>query len=256
MQDGDVMKIYFWIPFACLAGILIGAWGPREEIREMKRLEEEKREIAKTKGANAFKTFAGLVNIPEEAKRPHRRRKNEKPLFVGATNRATRVSAVTNAVMQAEADPATNAPTKVAGAPAKVNLGDLRARLEEAQDLWRARVEIARANWKSKLKIASEDDARFNAALDEMNDQLYESMRALSQLVSEKGKMTAELGLRLVADATTIMAETYEKVGACAAPELRDDVANMPMTDFIDPGVAEPLVDVQGLLEHFPGGEK
>ena len=32
------MKAYFWLPFACLAGLLVGMWGPRAEIRAMKAL--------------------------------------------------------------------------------------------------------------------------------------------------------------------------------------------------------------------------
>ena len=33
------------------------------------------------------------------------------------------------------------------------------------------------------------------------------------------------------------------------APELRDEVSEMNIVDFIDPGVAEPLVGVQDKLE-------
>ena len=33
---------------------------------------------------------------------------------------------------------------------------------------------------------------------------------------------------------------------------MREQVSSMQMVDFIDPGVAEPLIDVQGKLENFP----
>ncbi len=245
------MKAYFWIPIACLAGVLVGSWGPRSEIREMKRLAEEEKSRPKSAAAEGFKAFAKLANIPDEAKRAHRRRRaKDKPLFVGATNRVGRLEQSAPPV----AAESTNTTAKVEEKRKFVPAADLRARLEEAQDLWRTRVEIARANWRSKLKIKPADEARFNAALDEMNEQLYDTMTSLSQLVAEKGKVTSELGLRLVGDATAIMAETYEKVGACTPPDLRETVSDMPMTDFIDPGVAEPLVGVQDILEQFPGG--
>ncbi len=240
------MKAYFWIPIACLVGVLIGAWGPRAEIREMKRLAEERKSQPKNTAAEGFKAFAKFANIPDEAKRAHRRRGKDKPLFAGATNRVARGR------LGQSAPPVATEPTNEKRK--FVPPADLRARIEEAQELWRTRVEIARANWKTKLKIKPSDEVRFNAALDEMNEQLHDAMSALSQLVAEKGKVTSELGLRLVGDATTIMAETYEKVGACTSPDLRETVSDMPMTDFIDPGVAEPLVGIQDLFEHLPGG--
>ncbi len=257
------MKAYFWIPIACLVGVLIGAWGPRGEIREMKRLAEERKSLPKNAAAEGFQAFAKLANIPDEAKRPRRRRGKEKPLFSGGTNRVARGRLGQSAPPGAPGrlgqatPPGATTPTNVPAAVEEkrrfIPAGDLRARLEEAQELWRTRVEIARANWKAKLKVKPADEARFNAALDEMNEQLHGTMNSLAQLIAEKGKVTSELGLRLVGDATTIMAETYEKVGACTSSDLRETVSDMPMTDFIDPGVAEPLVGVQDMFEHFPG---
>ena len=64
--------------------------------------------------------------------------------------------------------------------------------------------------------------------------------------------MTPELGLRMMGDATTIMAETYEKIGACVPADRRGEVSEMQVFEFIDPGVAEPLISVQDKLEKFP----
>jgi hypothetical protein len=73
----------------------------------------------------------------------------------------------------------------------------------------------------------------------------------MATLLSRQEKMTPELGLRLMGDATTIMAETYEKIGACVPAERRAEVSEMQVFDFIDPGVAEPLIAVQDKLEDF-----
>ena len=250
------MKAYFWIPFACLAGVLVGSWGPRAELRELQNRRQEEKSRPKNAVAASFKTFAELANIPAEAKR-HRR---PRPPKDGAkTNKVIRLPDPPQ--VAADASNASTQSVDKVGRPHRMpfrfdrNLSpeDLRARIEEAQELWQTRVELARANWKSKLKISAESEARFDAAMDEMNQHLHETMQALAQQVAEKGKVTAELGLRLVGDATTIMAETYEKVGACTTPELRDSVADMPMTDFIDPGVAEPLIEVQDLFRSQVG---
>lgn len=241
-------KAYIWIPFACLAGLIVGSWGPRAEIRAMEKLTQEEKARPRNVATEGFKTFTGFAKIPDSARHPFRRRNSAKPLFTGSTNHVVKTSA-SNAVparVQVAAA-STNEP------PKRVSPDDLRARIEEAQDLWRTRVEIARASWKEKLKLDAEHAARFDAAVDEMNEQLYDTMQNLAQLVAEKGKVTHELGLRLIGDASTIMTEGYEKIGACVAPELRDTVAEMPLTDFIDPGVAEPLIAVQDKFENLPG---
>lgn len=244
------MKACFWIPFACLAGVIVGAWGPRGEIRAMKELARTEKARPRSAASEGFRTFAGFVNIPSEAKRPRRPRGEAKPLFTGSTNRVVqRASASASAA-------ATNDTTAAGGekpSGRRTAPDDLRARIEEAKELWLTRVALARANWKAKLKVPPADEARFDALLDEMNVQLFDSVQALADLVAEKGRVTPELGLRLVGDATTIMVETYEKIGSCVPPEMRGTVAEMPMTDFIDPGVAEPLIPVQDKFENFPG---
>ena len=50
-------------------------------------------------------------------------------------------------------------------------------------------------------------------------------------------------------ETATVMAGAYDRIGECVAPELRGEVAEINMVDFIDPGVAEPLVGVQDELE-------
>ena len=248
------MKVWLWLPLACLIGFLVGAWGARDELRAFKEhAKEQKTAAAKPDG---FNTFARMVKIPETARR-HRRPRRE--------GRADPVSpiAVTNAAAEKgtaarqtagaeEASPAvmTNAP------PRRLSPEDLRARIEEAQALWRTRVDVARAQWKAKLKLTGEAERAFDTALQEMNERLYDSVAALAGILSEKDGMTPELGLRLVGETTTILAETYDRIGACAAPGQRDEIAKMQMVDFIDPGVAEPLVDVQGKLDGLSPGRR
>jgi hypothetical protein len=91
-----------------------------------------------------------------------------------------------------------------------------------------------------------------------MNERLYESVAAVAELVSAADEMSPEIGLRLIGETTTIMAETYDRIGDCVPQEMRQDVSYVQIVDFVDPGVAEPLIDVQGKLEGFarPGGAR
>ena len=256
-----MMKAYLWLPLACLVGYRVGSWGAQDELRSFKAHANDSKEKASAKPAG-FDTFARMVKIPETARRPRR------PKRWGAAASPISPSVATNDAQRAVASDAgkpvppapsgdasrqaeTNAP------PARLSPEDLRARIEEAQELWRTRVDIARAQWKAKLKLDAEGEKAFDAALQDMNERLYDSVSALAGLLADKPEMSPELGLRLVGETTTILSETYDKIGACASSELRDDVSKMQMVDFIDPGVAEPLVGVQGKLDGFvPGGRR
>ena len=244
------MKTLLWLPAVFIAGIVIGAWGPREEIRSLREKPQEA--VVKRRNAvDGFQTFAQLANIPEEAKRPHRRKPSDKPLFRSATNNPPAKAA--NQAKGKEPQPSETNKEAVAKTPPprpeRLSPEDLRARIEEAQDLWRTRVELAVTQWKEKLSIEGAASEQFDAAIDSMNEQLYDTMQAMAQTLSQQERMTPELGLRMMGDATTILAETYEKIGACVPPERRAEVSEMQVFDFIDPGVAEPLISVQGKLD-------
>ena len=246
------MKGFIWLPVACIAGIIIGAWGPREELRSLKANAEAEKKQPRN-AAEGFQAFARMANIPEEAKRSRRRHPDTKPLFAATNRPLARTAVVTNVPAPVAAQPAepaaTNAPPHTRE---RLSPEDLRARIEEAQELWRTRVELARASWKEKLGLDAAASERFEAALDNMNEQLYDTMQTMATLLSQQDKMTPELGLKMMGDATTIMAETYDKLGACVPADKRAEVSNMQVFEFIDPGVAEPLIDVQDKLENFP----
>ena len=247
------MKSFIWLPIACVAGVIIGAWGPREELRALKESAEAERKQPQN-AAEGFQAFARMANIPEEAKHARRRRPDAKPLFATTNRPLAQAVAMTNAPTATQAVETAVAATTNAPPRKRERLSpeDLRARIEEAQELWRTRVELARARWKEKLNLDAAAGERFDAALDSMNAQLYDTIQTMATLLSQQDKMTPELGLRMMGDATTIMAETYEKLGACVPADRRGEVSEMQVFEFIDPGVAEPLIAVQDKLDRFP----
>lgn len=256
------MKAVYWLPVVCLAGLIVGSWGAREELRAYQEHEKEQKAKAAEKKPDGFNTFAHMVKIPETARRHHRpgrRNRPDRPKSAIALTNApvAQVAAASSAAATNGVGGATGGTSTVARAESRwsqMSPEDLRARIEEAQDLWATRVDIARANWKSKLKLSGESEKAFDAALQEMNEKLYDSMTTLASLLAKQEKLTPELGLRLMGDSTTILAETYDRVGACVAPEMRGMVSEMQLFDFVDPGVAEPLVGVQGKLDGFHMG--
>lgn len=245
------VNVLLWLPLVCLVGFVVGSWGAKEELRAFKESVKEGQKEAARK-AGGFDTFANMVKIPELARRPRKGRRSAKKGVKAASTNAVHVSEVSqNAVQGNQSTNAVSEKYPESKTPPRLSREDLRARIEEAQDLWRTRVDVSRAQWKDKLKLSGESEKAFDSALQEMNERLYDSIAAVADLVADMETMTPELGLRLVGETSAIMAETYDRIGACVPQEMRSDVSSMQMVDFVDPGVAEPLIGVQGKLDGF-----
>lgn len=243
-------RCIYLLPMAALLGYVVGSWGSSEELRAMKELSGAEKKASAQKRHDGFDAFTHLAKIPETARRP---RKNAPPR--AAVKRP--VIAVTNAPKKKEAPntDATAVEKEAEVAPREAqnfSPDDLRARIAEAQDMWALRVDMARKQWKTKLNLSGKAEKEFDDALQEMNENLYMSAANIAERLAADEKITQELGLRLIGDTTAIMVETYERIGGCVAPEQRGEVSTMQMVDFIDPAVAEPLIDVQDKLREIP----
>ena len=240
------MKNWFWIPLAAIVGGIAGSWGPREDLARFKETVREERTQKKASGATGFDAFARLANIPDVAKRQPKARTNELARSVrhlapvSGGNRQTNVAAVAEA-KAGEVEPKTDR---------RLFREDLRARIEEAAELWQTRVELAKTQWREKLGISGQKESEaFESAIGTMNESLRDSMQALADEIERAGKMTPELSLRMMGDAARVMAEAYDAIGASLPDERRADVSELPVFEFIDPMVAEPLIGVQDKLD-------
>lgn len=248
-------KWFFLLPVACLMGFVMGSWGSRADLRALKEFNKGEKKAAAEKKPDGLDTFVRMAKIPETARPPRRHRPSR------AEGRRSAIS-VTNAPkveVSAAASEMTNA-VAAAEAPKKRRTpDDLAARIDEAQEMWATRVDVARAQWKAKLKLSGAAEKAFDDALQDMNEKLYASVSALAERLASEEKMTPELGFRLMGDTSTILAETYDKIGEIVPQGQRAEVSEMQMVDFIDPAVAEPLIAVQDKLEGFsmhPGAER
>jgi hypothetical protein len=239
------LKALLWLPLACLAGFIVGSWGAHDELRAYQEsVKEERNRTAKKVGG--FDTFASMVKIPEMTRRPRKTKRVAKKSTVGLdSNKVDNVEFVKSN----DVNSLTNTPPAARKTPPRRSVEDLGVRIEEAQDLWRTRVDIVRAQWKERLKLSGEKEQAFDAALQEMNERLYDSVATVAELIAGREEISPELGLRLVGETTAIMSETYDKIGACVPQEMRSEVSSIQIVDFVDPGVAEPLIGVQGKLE-------
>ena len=238
------MKNWYLIPLAAVAGVIAGSWGPREDLEKFKENVREERTQKKMSGTAGFDAFARLASIPDVAKR--------RPKAISRTNGVERVGSLENVE--------TNGLASVGQRRSKWSREDLAVRIGEAAELWNTRVELAKTQWKGKLGLGDgAGSSSFDSAVAAMNESLRDTMEAFAEEIENVGKMTPELGLRMMGDLTRTLAEAYDAIGAAVPEERRDEVSEIPVHEFIDPMVAEPLIGVQDKLEGgfmMRGGEQ
>jgi hypothetical protein len=236
--------MFLWIALALVAGGIVGAWGPAGELHALKT-RAVKSESVKTKG-QGFDAFARVMNIPDVAGR--RRFRREKPAAENPPAKAKTPAGAASAPEKAGG-------TSRSGAQARrLDPEDLRARIEDAAELWRARGDLVFADTVKKLALDADGEARLQEIVSQMNEAVRSSVQAVADALAEEEALTPELGVRLMGDLSATMAETYDRIGECAGAERRAAVSRLNLADFIDPTVAEPLVGVQHKLGGLSSG--
>lgn len=231
---------FVWLPLAFVIGGIVGYYGPAEELRAREaQVKEQAVQKAKKGSRGGFASFASMVNIPESASRAGASHKRKEAVPTSGSDAADIKESETNRSDRA------SAPRK----RRRTDPEDLRARIDEAADLWRTRSEIARASAVEKLRLDAAGENAFNAALKAMNDKLRDSIQIVADEIAASEEMTPELGVRMMGDLSASLAEAYDAVAACADEGVRNEVSRLNLVDFIDPSVAEPMIAVQGKLE-------
>jgi len=227
------MKLWYLLPFTLLAGLLIGRWFPTEE----RRTEADVHVKAPAQmNETALNNITRMIQIPDKATKQRRRptSTNTPPVVVVADG------------IQEQAS--TNArPHRVRHD--RISPEDLRARIDEAKELWRTRAELARVQLFDKLNLQTvEQQTRFDNAINAMNQTLLNSMQGLAAEIKNSPEMTPEQGVRVLSQMTTAMTTAYDGLFQSVPQDKQAEVGKIQMTDFIDPSVIEPLTEVQDKL--------
>jgi hypothetical protein len=232
------MKLWYLLPFTLLAGLLIGRWLPTEETR----IESAVRmEISTQKNTDALNNITRMVQVPDKAAKPRRR-------APATTNHPPEIA--TNVISTGQTN--TNVPSVHKQHHERLSPEDLRARIDEAKELWRTRAELARAQMLDKLGLKTvEQQTHFDNAINSMNQTLFTTMQGLATEVKNAPEMTTEQGIRVVAQMTAAMTTAYDSLFQAVPQDKQSEVGKIQMTDFIDPNVIEPLTEVQDKFQNM-----
>lgn len=249
------MKYALFIPFVLLLGLIIGGWGPKQELRAVqKEVDALQAKLAANEKDSRLDMFTRMAKIPDRATKPNVHVKPQ-PLVVSAPQDQV---ADTNGAVLAQST-STNNRTQFSSLRKRLRQKDarpedLQARIAEAKELWKTRVDVARAQWIDRLKLSVDQTAAFDDSINTMNEQLYHSMQNFASELAASDTVTPQTGVRAFNEMTSTLVQTYDSLNAVVPEEQSTETAKIELTDFIDPAVTEPLIAVQDKLQNIPKG--
>lgn len=238
------MKIMGAIIFALLVGLVLGGWGPRRDLKEAQReIEELKTQLSKKGGRTAgLEGIAALLQVPDRAERPARQGRGE-----GAV---PQTSAGMNTVSGSDR-PGPFSGANGTNGPARV---DFRERIKTAADLWKVRRDLARSGFISRVKLTPAEATQVDVIMQAMNVRLEESVARWVDYLKEAEEISPEDGIRMMNELSGVVVTTYDDLDRTLAEDWRDQAGEkFQVFDFINPEVALPLAEVEGIMDR-PGG--
>lgn len=236
---------YLFLPAALLIGLVIGGWGPRSELRALKKDLQAARKLIKSgekRSASDVEEMTQLLGIDREARRKTTEDSAPDAAAISTTNQALKSNAATaHTAANAGRRATTNRPRSARS---------MEEEIEKAIELWKLRSDIARDTFLANGDFTREDAMDFDVLMEAMNVRLEHTIAEWVETVKQKENVGPEDGIRLMNGVTDVLVLTYDEMDRKMPPDWRDTGGNdMRLMDFIDPRVAQPLIGVEDKLE-------
>ncbi|MBT3295028.1 MAG: hypothetical protein HN919_16915 [Verrucomicrobia bacterium] len=241
------MKSWMLFPFILIFGWMMGGWLPKAELRTVREdLKVAQRALsARAPRRAGFTGVTQMLGIPKSSPTPDR---------VDVPEQDEPETPVPDASVAGSDQPA---PEIAASKTNNASRGrSMKHGIQEAMEVWEARCDIARSTFVANVALAPEQATRFDVLVAAMNIRLAHSIEQFAQQVKSGEAVSEEQTVKLMRDLTTSVASTYDELDGSMPPNWRADAGKkFSVTDFIDPSVALPLVDVEdelgeGMIKH------
>lgn len=233
-----------WIAVALLAGLVIGGWGPRLDLKkaheDLKSLEAKQAKSAA--GPTELAGLRTMLRLPEGDRRAvHRAERRE---TTDAASAATGVLASATTPPSADGADATNR------ADQRV---EAREGMRKASELWMTRVALARNTFVSNVGLDKEQEKSFDVSVEAMNLRLGDRIDKWVEQLKAKGAIQPEDGIRVVNDLSGALVLTYDDLDRTMPPDWRQKAGdNFQLVNFVDPDVVTPLMDLESARTNRP----
>jgi len=238
------MRVFLVAAIALLAGLIIGAWPYRKDLRdareEIARLNSEAARRQRSK--SNIEGITRLLAIPDRdqasqsspAGRPDT---GSRPSFSSAASNGAPASAAAPAVLRRQD-----------GRPASPE--DFRSHIRQAADLWKTRVALARESFVSRVPTNDAQAVRFDVLMEAMNIRLGATIEKWVDTINTQDVVTAETGVRMMNELTDAIVVTYDELDRNMPPDWREKAGpEFQLLDFVDPEVAMPLAEIAPKFE-------
>lgn len=231
------MKIGIAVILALLAGLALGGWGPRADLREARdRIKElEKKASRQEASAGKMQQVKTMLRVKDDEVRAAATRRARKP----PPPRPLPPPAEEPEDAIASARPAaTNAPPRMGHD------------IAEAAELWSARVEMSRNSFIGNLGLNPQQVAMFDGVTAVMNAQLEERIGKWAETLKQQDEMTSEDGVRMMTELGNVITKTYDEMDQVMPQGWRERAGGgFDLVNFVDPAVAMPLTEVEGKIQ-------
>ena len=232
-----------WAVVALLAGLVLGAWGPRMDLckarDEIKALQSKSDK--RTKRASELQSVRDVLRLPDQ--QPQGRR-GHPPSRVHADVAVAETNELAAATTRPPAPPASSElPTN--RLPRHVKMDE---QIRQASELWQTRVDLARNSFVSNTELTKEQEAGFDVLVEAMNIRLEDRITKWADYLKTKGEIGPEDGIRMINDLSSVLVLTYDEFDRKLPPTWREKAgSDFQLFNFIDPEVALPLTEIEGL---------
>ena len=216
------MKTAFYVVAALLAGLVLGSWSVKSDLRKA----QQEITVLKEQSSHRVTRQDNLRNITSLLRVPEATRRTETPVLT------------TNEVPVAAEAPAST--TNAVESPS------LRENIQLAIEAWKTRSALARTGFLSNINASPVQTQMFDKAVEAMNKELGEKIQQWANHLRNQADVTPETGLRMMNDLSTVVVKSYDELDRVLAPGWREQAGDgFQLFDYINPEVALPLADLE-----------
>ena len=221
---------------ALLVGFVLGAWGPRADLRDARQELEgfaDQAPLAAQPPDPAIGDVTRMLQIPKRASG----KRTQKPAERTAGG----------------LDPEDDKEDAKRPRDTEASRQSLEERIAEAAELWQMRVDVARNAFLNNTGLDENAATQFDVLVQAMNIRLKHAIQLAVDDFKEGDMPDTELSVRLVNDLTEAVVLTYDEMDRTLPGDWREGAGDdFELLDFVNPSVAMPLTEVQGQFNPGP----
>ena len=122
--------------------------------------------------------------------------------------------------------------------------------IETAANLWKVRVDLARNSFVSNVATNDEQAIQFDVSMAAMNLRLSNSIRTWVDQIKADKNLTPEKSILMINDLSSTLVWAYKDLDRTQPAGWREKAGpKFQVLDFINPEVARPLVEAEGVFK-------